>query len=36
MANAGKGSLKATLTVSMSNFLEAGSIVAAAGGLTLW
>jgi inositol transporter-like SP family MFS transporter len=30
------GSLKATLTVAMSNFLEAGSIVAGAAGLTLW
>lgn len=31
-----KGSLKSTLTVAMSNYLEAGSIVAGAGGLTLW
>lgn len=30
------GSLKATITVAMSNYLEAGSIVAGAGGLTLW
>lgn len=31
-----KGSLKSTITIAMSNYLEAGSIVAAAGGLTLW
>ncbi|WP_163538575.1 MFS transporter [Gracilibacillus sp. YIM 98692] len=31
-----QGSLKATLTVAMSNYLEAGSIVAGAAGLTLW
>lgn len=31
-----KGSLKSTMTVAMSNYLEAGSIVAGAGGLTLW
>ncbi|MDQ0298115.1 inositol transporter-like SP family MFS transporter [Salibacterium salarium] len=31
-----KGSLAATLSVSMSNYLEAGSIVAGAAGLTLW
>lgn len=31
-----KGSLKSTITVAMSNYLEAGSIVAGAGGLTLW
>ncbi|WP_102707180.1 MFS transporter [Terribacillus saccharophilus] len=31
-----QGSLKATITVAMSNYLEAGSIVAGAGGLTLW
>ncbi|VVM32168.1 Predicted L-rhamnose permease RhaY, partial [Terribacillus sp. AE2B 122] len=31
-----EGSLKATITVAMSNYLEAGSIVAGAGGLTLW
>lgn len=31
-----QGSLKATITVVMSNYLEAGSIVAGAGGLTLW
>lgn len=30
------GSLKATITVAMSNFLEAGCIVAAAGSLSLW
>ncbi|MDQ0178025.1 MFS transporter [Bacillus chungangensis] len=32
----GKGNLKATITVAMSNYLEAASIVAGAGGLTLW
>lgn len=31
-----KGSLKSTITVAMSNYLEAGSIVAGAGGLSLW
>lgn len=31
-----KNSLKSTITVAMSNYLEAGSIVAGAGGLTLW
>ncbi|PKG24822.1 MFS transporter [Niallia nealsonii] len=31
-----KGGRKATITVAMSNYLEAGSIVAGAGGLTLW
>ncbi|GEK59623.1 MFS transporter [Marinococcus halophilus] len=31
-----RGSLAATLSVSMSNYLEAGSIVAGAAGLTLW
>lgn len=31
-----KGSLKSTITIAMSNYLEAGSIVAGAGGLTLW
>ncbi|MFP7493691.1 MFS transporter [Terribacillus saccharophilus] len=31
-----QGSMKATITVAMSNYLEAGSIVAGAGGLTLW
>ena len=36
MASNTKGGLKSTLTVAMSNYLEAGSIVAAAGGLTLW
>lgn len=28
--------MKSTITVAMSNYLEAGSIVAGAGGLTLW
>nr|WP_245840308.1 MFS transporter [Terribacillus saccharophilus] len=36
MVAAKEGSLKATITVAMSNYLEAGSIVAGAGGLTLW
>ncbi|MBZ6489464.1 MFS transporter [Priestia aryabhattai] len=36
MAGNTKGGLKSTITVAMSNYLEAGSIVAAAGGLTLW
>nr|WP_176466591.1 MFS transporter [Terribacillus saccharophilus] len=36
MVAAKQGSLKATITVAMSNYLEAGSIVAGAGGLTLW
>ena len=31
-----KNDKKATITVAMSNYLEAGSIVAGAGGLTLW
>ncbi len=31
-----KGSMKATIIVSMSNYLEASSIVAGAGGLSLW
>ena len=31
-----KGSLKSTITVSLTNFLDAGSIVAGASGLTLW
>ncbi|MUG26155.1 MFS transporter [Paenibacillus macerans] len=31
-----KNGLKSTITVAMSNYLEAGSIVAGAGGLTLW
>jgi inositol transporter-like SP family MFS transporter len=31
-----KGSLKSTLTVSLTNYLDAGSIVAGASGLTLW
>ena len=30
------GKLKETLTVSLSNFLDAGAIVAGASGLTLW
>ncbi|MGQ4668001.1 MFS transporter [Metabacillus halosaccharovorans] len=33
---AGKKGMKSTITVAMSNYLEAGSIVAGAGGLTLW
>ncbi|TKI24181.1 MFS transporter [Bacillus pumilus] len=36
MAGNAKGGLKSTITVAMSNYLEAASIVAAAGGLTLW
>lgn len=36
MASRKKGSLKSTITVAMSNYLEAGSIVAGAGGLSLW
>ncbi|WP_050184418.1 MFS transporter [Domibacillus robiginosus] len=36
METSKKGSLKSTITVAMSNYLEAGSIVAGAGGLTLW
>lgn len=35
MANE-KGNFKETITVSMSNFLDAGAIVAGASGLTLW
>jgi len=31
-----KGSLKSTITVSLTNYLDAGSIVAGASGLTLW
>lgn len=31
-----KGSLKSTLAVSLTNFLDAGAIVAGASGLTLW
>ena len=31
-----KKGMKSTITVAMSNYLEAGSIVAGAGGLTLW
>ncbi|MBU7591504.1 MFS transporter [Metabacillus halosaccharovorans] len=33
---AGRKGMKSTITVAMSNYLEAGSIVAGAGGLTLW
>ncbi|MGR3205481.1 MFS transporter [Bacillus glycinifermentans] len=36
MGDRKKGSLKSTITVAMSNYLEAGSIVAGAGGLSLW
>ncbi|CAF1333238.1 unnamed protein product [Didymodactylos carnosus] len=32
----GKKHLKATITIAMSNYLEAASIVAGAGGLSLW
>ena len=32
----GKGSLKSTVAVSLTNFLDAGAIVAGASGLTLW
>ena len=31
-----KGSLKSTITVSLTNYLDSGSIVAGASGLTLW
>ena len=31
-----KGNMKATIIVAMSNYLEASSIVAGAGGLSLW
>ncbi|MHB0864982.1 MFS transporter [Paenibacillus sp. SEL3] len=31
-----KSNMKSTVTVAMSNYLEAGSIVAGAGGLSLW
>ncbi|MEK4566848.1 MFS transporter [Alkalihalobacillus sp. FSL R5-0424] len=31
-----KSGMKATITVAMSNYLEAGAIVAGAGGLSLW
>ena len=31
-----KGSLKSTLAVSLTNYLDAGAIVAGASGLTLW
>ena len=34
MANS--GSLKSTLAVSLTNYLDAGAIVAGASGLTLW
>ena len=33
---AGKGSLKSTIAVSLTNYLDAGAIVAGASGLTLW
>jgi len=36
MENKQKGSLKSTITVSLTNYLDAGSIVAGASGLTLW
>ncbi|KKB72512.1 MULTISPECIES: MFS transporter [Bacillus] len=36
MGDRKNGSLKSTITVAMSNYLEAGSIVAGAGGLSLW
>lgn len=36
MAGSNVKGLKATITVAMSNYLEAGSIVAGAGGLSLW
>ena len=31
-----KGSLRSTLAVSLTNYLDAGAIVAGASGLTLW
>ena len=31
-----KGSLKSTIAVSLTNYLDAGAIVAGASGLTLW
>ncbi|MBQ5606014.1 MAG: MFS transporter, partial [Prevotella sp.] len=31
-----KSSLKSTITVSLTNYLDAGAIVAGASGLTLW
>lgn len=31
-----KSSLKSTIRVSITNFLDSGSIVAGASGLTLW
>ena len=34
MAN--NGSLKSTIAVSLTNYLDAGAIVAGASGLTLW
>lgn len=34
--NAKKGSLKSTIAVSLTNYLDAGAIVAGASGLTLW
>ncbi|KRM30438.1 sugar transport protein [Agrilactobacillus composti DSM 18527 = JCM 14202] len=36
MAEKQRGSLKSTITVSITNFLDSGSIVAGASGLTLW
>lgn len=36
MANSKKGGMRATITVAMSNYLDAGTIVAGAGGLSLW
>ena len=32
----GSGSLKSTIAVSLTNYLDAGAIVAGASGLTLW
>jgi len=34
--SSGKGSLKSTMAVSLTNFLDSGCIVAGASGLTLW
>ena len=31
-----KGSLKSTIVVSLTNYLDAGAIIAGASGLTLW
>lgn len=36
MSDSKKGSLKSTFTVSLTNFLDSGCIVAGASGLTLW